>query len=114
MAREVDKTIPNFENATPGFLVDELERIRTESSRLKFLEGVTKQALEARVTPEQKAGNQLIEGDKAIGSYDYGTQERVDPDAVKELLKDRPDELKQVMKVINITTLRTKPKVTQV
>lgn len=111
MARQVDKTIPNLENATPGFLIDEIERIRTEASRLKFLENVYKQALDARVSPEQRAGNALIEGSVSLGSYTQQTQERIDPDAVKEYLKNDPEGLKQVTKKIEFAVLTTKPRI---
>jgi len=107
--RQVDKTIPNLENATPGFLVDEIERLRLEQARAKYLEGIYKQALDARVTPEQKAGTQFIQGTNAIGNYRWQKQERVDTDAVKEYFKDQPEELKKVMKVIEFPVLTTNP-----
>src|SRR4051812_23850724 len=105
------QTIPNLENATPGFLVDEIAKIRVEQSRLKFLEGVYKQALQARITPEQKGGSAIIEGSYACGSYRHQFQERVDTDAVKTYFKDQPEELRKVMKVIEFDVLETKAKV---
>lgn len=95
-----DKTIPNLENATPGFLMDEIASMRVMMARLKFLDGVYKQALEARATGEQLSGAVMVEGDKVFGKRKFMKQERVDSDAVKELLKDRPDDLRKVMKVI--------------
>ena len=105
------QTIPNLENATPGFLVDEIAKIRVEAARLKFLEGVYKQALEARVSPEQKKGTAIIEGTYAVASYRHQLQERIDTDAVKEYFKDKPEELRKVMKVIEFDVLSTKAKV---
>ncbi len=111
---QADKTVPNLENATPGFLLDEIARMRVEAARLKFLDGVYKQALDARITDEQKLNGALIEGDKNTGSYTTSYQERVDVEAVKEYFKDQPEELKKVMKLIEVKTLRTNPKVTDV
>lgn len=39
MASKADKTIPNLENATPGFLIDEIARMRVEAARLKLFSG---------------------------------------------------------------------------
>lgn len=105
------QTIPNLENATPGFLVDEIAKIRTEQSRLKFLEGVYKQALQARITDAQKSGAEGIEGTYAFATYRKQTQERVDTDAVKAYFADQPEELKKVMKVIEFDVLTTTAKV---
>jgi len=111
VANKPTQSIPNLENATPGFLVDEIAKIRVESSRLKFLEGVYKQALMARITPEQKSGSAGIEGTYAFATYRTQKQERVDIDAVKEYFKDQPEELRKVMKVIEFDVLSTTPKV---
>jgi len=107
--RQLDKTIPNLENATPGFLVDEIEKLRVEQARCKYLEGIYKQALEARVTPEQKSGAQTILGAASIGTYRMQTQERIDTEAVKEYFKDKPEELRKLMKVIEFPVLSTGP-----
>jgi hypothetical protein len=109
-----DRTIPNLENATPTYLIDEIARMRVEAARLKFLDGIYKQALEARITDEQKSGEVSIEGLSSLGNYRVQTQERIDSDAVKEYFKDKPEELKKVMKVIEFKVLSTVPKVTEV
>jgi len=110
-ASKGDKTVPNLENATPGFLMDEIARMRVEAARLKFLDGVYKQALEARATGEQLSGAVAVEGEKFFGTRKKMTQERIDTDAVKELLKDRPEDLKKVMKVIEFWQWNTTAKV---
>jgi len=104
-----DKTIPNLENATPGFLVDELGKIRAEASRLKFLEGIYKQALEARCTPTQLNGTKFIMGETFVGDWVEKTQERVDTNKVKEVFADKPEILAQLMKVITFKQLNIKP-----
>lgn len=109
-----DKSIPNLENATPGFLVDEIGRIRVETARLKFLDGVYKQALEARLSPEELSGDKLIEGTNYLGSRSKRVQERINTDAVKAHFENDPEGLKKVMKLIEFWQLDTKVKVTEV
>ncbi len=111
MANKPTQTIPNLENATPGFLVDEIGKIRVEAARLKFLEGVYKQALEARVSSTQKNGDAIIEGDSYVASYRNQTQERIDSESVKEYFKEDPEGLKKVVKIITFDVLSTKAKV---
>jgi len=110
MASKADRTIPDLANATPGFLVDEIGRMRAEAARLKFLDGIFKQALEARVTPKQLEGGKFIEGEKFLGDYEEKTQERIDTEAVREYFIDDPVTLKKLTKVITFTQLNTKPK----
>lgn len=110
MASKGDKTIPDLTNATPGFLLDEIARMRVETARLKFLDGVYKQALEARCTEEELAGK-AIEGEKVFGSREMVTQERIDGDAVKAYFVDKPEELAKVMKVISFAQWKTINKV---
>lgn len=110
---KADKTIPNLENATPGFLVDEIGRMRVESARLKFLDGVYKQALEARLSDDQKAGIALIEGERFIGSRIEQRQERVDTEAVKAYFADNPQLLAKMYKEIKFWMLDAKAKVTE-
>ncbi len=110
MASKGDKTIPNLENATPGFLIDEIARMRVEASRLKFLDGVYKQALEARADPAHLDGTLPVEGDKVYGKRKKMTQERVDTDAVKAYFKDDPEGLKKVMKEVTFWQWDTVPK----
>jgi len=110
MATKGDRTIPNLENATPSFLLDEIARMRVEASRLKFLDGVYKQALEARLTEDELTKGKMIEGSRYTGTYSTQTQERVDTEAVKEYFKDKPEELAKVMRIISFKTLTTKEK----
>lgn len=53
--------LPNLANATPGFIVDELGRTRTELSRLKKLEGFLKQGLLARAKVGAVAGEKYFD-----------------------------------------------------
>lgn len=55
---------PNLENATPGFIVDELGRTREKIADLKKLEGIYKEALSGRVDEDQ----QLVEGEKTFNA----------------------------------------------
>ena len=100
-----DKSVPNLANATPGGLIDMLGDIRTEIKRLQFLEGVYKQAIEARVTPLQLKGENLIKGEKYVGHYTNETQERINADLVREKFKDDPDGLASVIKITPIRKL---------
>jgi hypothetical protein len=105
-----DKSVPNLENATPEFLIDEIGRMRVEAARLKFLDGIYKQALEARCTKEQLSGTTFITGERFLGDYVTKTSERIDTDAVREHFKDDPETLKRLIKIISYKQLNTKPK----
>lgn len=59
MARQKFK-LPDLSNATPSFLVDELESCRALQSHYKTLEGVLKQALKARM----ETGATEVKGEK--------------------------------------------------
>src|SRR5260370_25918993 len=104
-----DKSIPNLDNATPMSLVDEIGRMRMEAARLKFLDGLYKQALEARISKQQLEGTALISGTHFVGKYKEVTQERIDGEAVKEYFKDDPKTLRKLMKPITFKQLSTDP-----
>jgi hypothetical protein len=104
-----DRTVPNLDNATPASIIDELGGVRVEKKRLEFLEGIYKQALEARVTETQLKGFQPVQGEKYTGTYSVVTQERVDGDAVRAEFANNPEMLKKFIKVITFKQLGTKP-----
>lgn len=105
-----DRSIPNLENATPEFLVDEIGRIRIEASRLKYLEGIYKQALEARASDGHLNGGKLVTGDKFIGHFEVVTQERIDTTSVREYFVNNPEILKELTKVVTFRQLKTQAK----
>lgn len=121
---KADRTVPDLANATPGFLLDEIATMRIEMARLKFLDGVYKQALDARLTPDQLEGKEPILGEKYKGQYRHTKQERIDADGarmyvegVEQLLKDQPELLSKlqllrdaVFKSSAYKTLNTSPK----
>jgi hypothetical protein len=104
-----DKTVPNLENATPSFLIDEIGRMRVEAARLQFLDGIYKSALKARVTDLQLNGGSFIKGEKFVGDYEQKTQERVDTAAVREHFKNDPEILAKLIKIVTFKQLNTKP-----
>jgi hypothetical protein len=105
-----DRRIPDLSNATPAFLMDEIAKIRVEASRLKFLEGIYKQALEARCTPEQLSGALSIDGDAFLGRYEEVTAERISTELVREHFKDDPETLKKLVVVSTYKQLKALPK----
>lgn len=107
---KADKTIPNLENATTGYLIDEIARMRAESARLKFLDGVYKEAIKARATPDQLEKEEPFDGENSYGWFETRVQERIDSDAVREMFADQPEVLKKLIKVISFQQLTTKPK----
>jgi len=102
-----DRSIPNLENATPEYLVDEIGRIRIEAARLKYLEGIFRQALEARCTKEHLDGGSLITGDRFIGHFENVTQERLDTQSVRDYFQNNPEILKELMKIVSFRQLKT-------
>lgn len=58
MAKKKEKD-PNLNNATPGFLVDEIGMLRTEMKALEKKEAFFKEALLARVKPGQRVEGEL-------------------------------------------------------
>lgn len=74
-----NEDLPNLDNATPSFLVDELGSIRSEQKVLKKREGYIKAALQARIKP----GEYKIEGEKYAAEIIEQAQMRIDTDLVK-------------------------------
>lgn len=104
------KNVPDLSNATPTFLLDEIGRIRVESNRLKFLEGVFKDALRSRISTQQLEGVEPIVGDQFVGYYESMVQRRIDTDRVREHFKNDPATLNTLMKTIEYPQLNVKPK----
>ncbi len=77
--------IPNLDNATPEFLIDEIERVRDEQKPLKKLEGIYKEALKARLPENQNA----VEGEFYAGII--SEEERTGLDTAK-IRKDMDDD----------------------
>lgn len=111
MSSNADKTVPNLENATPGYLVDEIAKMRVQASRLKFLDGIYKNALQARINEQQLEGKEVITGEQFIGSFKQMTQERIDTEVVRAFFKNDPETLKRMIKIISFKQLDTSPKV---
>ena len=103
-----NRSVPNLENATVGFLVDEIGRLREEEKRNKFLQGIYKQALEARASQEQLDGTQFMEGEKYIGDRAHMTQRRLKAEKVVEEFKDQPERLARCYDEISFWQLNTK------
>lgn len=82
--------IPNLENATPSFLVDELGETRKRMSDLKKYEGMLNQRLQAerRETIEITKGEPTWEGDNYGVSFTPGCRVTTDMDALQ---KDNPE-----------------------
>jgi len=72
--------LPDLSNATPGALVDWLGGVRAEIADLKKLEGYYKEALKARIDPNEIE----VEGDVFLATISDVAQARLDNDAVKD------------------------------
>lgn len=107
------KQVPDLTNATPTFLLDEIGRIRVEASRLKFMEGVYKDALRGRITNAQLHGEEPIVGEKYVGYYEDISQVRIDSDAVRGYFANDPETLQKLSKTISYPQLNVKPKESQ-
>src|SRR5436190_19384012 len=94
------KQVPDLSNATPTYLLDEIGRIRVEANRLKFIEGVFKDALRSRITTQQLEGVEPIVGERFVGYYEEITQSRIDTEAVREHFKNDPETLSSLCKQI--------------
>lgn len=106
------KQVPDLSNATPTYLLDEIGRIRAEASRLKFVEGVFKDALRGRISKAQLKGEEPILGEKFVGFYEEITQSRIDSDAVRGYFANDPETLARLSKTISYPQLNIKPKET--
>ena len=94
--------LPNLSNATPGFLADELGRVREELKALKMLEGHYKEALVAAM---DGATGVTVEGETFAAFMD--TQERacLDTRKAKAYLASH-GHLSQHMKTSTATMMR--------
>jgi len=86
--------MPNLANATPSFLVDELGALKRQISDLEKTEAFLKEALKARLKDQR-----TVVGEQFTMIITTVTQERIDPNKVRELLTP-----KQLEKVINAVT----------
>ena len=107
---KAERVVPNFDNFSTGFILDEIFRTRDEMAALKFKEGLYKNALEARVKDSQIASEtrefgDVIKGEEYQGFYKFVKQERIDSEAVREYLKNDPEGLKFVTKVTTFSQL---------
>lgn len=107
-------TAPNLENTTPEFLIDEIGRLRSEQKRLAFLEGVYKEALEARCTTEQRTGIAFIQGTIYLGNRTKQEQYRISAEKVQDTLKDEPHKLALCYNKIEFWQLSVNPIITEV
>jgi hypothetical protein len=103
MAKKPKVDLPNLDNATPGFIVDELGRIREEMSRLKTLEGYYKQALQGRRADGQNA----ISGTLFDALISEETQIRVSSDKVRNYFAADAEGLASVCDEISFQVIRT-------
>jgi hypothetical protein len=92
MASTPKVNLPNLQNATPEGLIDIIGDLREQQKDLKQREGVYTEALKGRFPEERKAG---IKGEKWEMVVLPVTQERLDTEAVKDLL-DRLHESKKI------------------
>lgn len=109
--------LPNLENATPGFIIDELATIRAKKNLLKKLEDVYKVALDARTEDDDWRDGPII-GDNFQAERESYPRHAVDQKAVKRLL-EREDVIEALANInitvdeffsdTMVTTLRTGP-----
>ena len=98
--------LPNYQNATPAFLLDQLAEIRAKLNHLKALEKFTKTALEARVKDDPtfwetpQTGETLEGKHRFIAVRESYPRHAVDQTAVKTLA-DNP-KFQEMMKEIGI------------
>lgn len=93
--------VPNFANATPGFLVDELGEVRAKLKELQGQEGVLKEALQARLPK----GTTAVTGEKYNAAITQTSQVRLDTDKIRS---EMPEEwVAEHSKEITFTTIRT-------
>lgn len=93
--------LPDFSNATPGFLADELGDIREAKKWLEKMEGLYKDALDARRDKTKPS----VEGERYTAVYSTVTQSRISADKVKALLT--PEQLASVMNETTFTQVKT-------
>jgi hypothetical protein len=100
------RELPNLENATPAFLLDQIAIHREAQKEGKFWEGFYRNAFDARIAEGQTS----IESDNNVGEIVEVDQERIDTDKVKSSYS-HADLLKYgFLKVISFKTLKIVPK----
>jgi hypothetical protein len=100
MAKE--RVLPNLANETLGSLLDKVKEQRDIQKDAKFLEGLYKEAMDARM-PE---GATSIESEKHTGQLTEVTSERLDTDAIKSAFSRDDLIAKGFLKVSRYTTLK--------
>lgn len=96
------KDMPNLSNATPEFLVDELGAVRNQIKELKKREGFFKQALEARLEPDQAE----VAGEVYTATITLTVSERLDTASIRDEMS--PEWINSHSKVSEYNTIRTK------
>ena len=98
------REIPDLSNATPTFLVDQIGLQRQIQKDAKFLEGIYKQALDAR----RDKTVDFVEGDTFRGEYTTSPRESVNSGAVRADFP--PGTHPQYYQVTEVTMLKTPKK----
>lgn len=96
------RELPNLDNATVGFLLDQIATQREIQKEAKFLEGVYRQALDSR--RDLKANS--VESELYVGQYVEAAQERLDSDAIRNSVSHDDLVAKGWLKVIPVVTLK--------
>lgn len=78
--------VPNLENATPGFLIDQLAQIRAKKNLLKKLEDIFMTALKSRTSDDD--WRNPIQGDMFQAERQSYGKHAVDQTAVKEFAEN--------------------------
>lgn len=90
--------VPNLSNATVGYLVDEVGRIRKMMAYLKDADAFMSEALKARLKGDAASG------DKFDMTRSASSQTRISPDLCREHLT--PELLEKVTVSLSITQMR--------
>lgn len=95
--------MPNLDNATPGFLVDELGAVREQIKDLQKHEGYFKEALKARLEP----GQTTVDGEVFSALIEEVEQVRLDTPLIrKDMDEEWLDEHSKLVEFIMIKTAR--------
>lgn len=85
--KATDIKLPNLQNATPAFIIDEIGLIRLKQKILKKLEGVHKEALNAKLPEDYEFGDNIPGEKNFSGKKTIVTQERKDANAMYDFIK---------------------------
>ena len=95
--------MPDLDNATPGFLVDELGAVREKIKDLQKYEGYYKEALKARLEP----GQATVDGEVFSALIDEVEQVRLDTTGIrKDMDEEWIDKYSKLVEFITIKTVR--------